>query len=95
MTVANPINHASQRYTEGNQGFGKGASFEAHVDISFGLDIVLSISGFVEAAMEAIMEISNNLVLSVLASVWCGVAFLRSPGGKNLQPKREIDECPE
>jgi hypothetical protein len=70
--------------------FGKGAFIEAHVDISFGLDIYLSVAGFVNAAKEVIMENSNSLVLAFMASVWCGVGFLRSPGGNN-PPTRTRD----
>ena len=57
---------------------GKGASIEAHVDISFGLAIGLSVAVFFETAKEKIMENSSSVVTSIMASVWCGAAFLRS-----------------
>ena len=57
---------------------GKGALIEAHVDISFGLAIGLSVAVFLKLAKETIMENSNNVVTSIMTSVWCGAAFLRS-----------------
>ena len=59
-------------------GLGKGVCIEAHIEISFGLDIYHSVNSFIETAKEVIMKNSNAIVQFVVACVWCGAAFLRS-----------------
>jgi hypothetical protein len=59
---------------------GAKARFSAVVDISFGLGIGVLAMVFGNAfnfAHEVFMKNGN----AVMACVWCGVAFLRGPGG--------------
>ncbi len=43
------------------------------IDVSFGLDLAFLAIGYVVIAKEMLM----NNTIAVLASVWCGVEFLR------------------
>ena len=61
---------------------------DTRIDISFGLDIHLSVFEIIRKVLEVVMKNSNVLVTCVLD----GVAFLRNPGGY-LQPRREIGMC--
>lgn len=59
-------------------GLGKGVLIKAHVDISFGLAVGLSVA-VLKTVKEVIMgNNSSNMVHWVMISVWCGAAFLRS-----------------
>jgi hypothetical protein len=62
------------------------ASINAHIDISFGLTIAAAVA-VLKTAKETIMGNLNGL----MASVWCGAAFLRSPVEKS-QPQTR-DRC--
>lgn len=64
-------------------GLGKEVCIEAHIEISFGLDIYHSVNSFIETAKEVIMKNSNAILHFVVACVWCGAAFLRSLVEKN------------
>lgn len=63
------------------------AHIEIHVAISFGLEIFASVLCASSIAMEEIMENSKAIYSTVVASVWCGIALLRSSGEKKFQPK--------
>lgn len=56
---------------------------EVHAAISFGLE-VFAFFGLVSVYMEVFMENSIAFFLKLTACVWCGIAFLRSSGEKNL-----------
>ena len=60
---------------------------EVQIVISFGLDVFATFYSFLSTNMEGIMK---NLNAIILASVWCGVAFLRRTKVEILQPKREM-----
>ena len=63
---------------------------EAHVVVSFGLEVfATAMGGFVFPGLEVIMNNLNAIYTSLIASVWCGVALLRSPA-KISQPEREM-----
>lgn len=51
---------------------------EVNVVISFGLEVFASIFGFAAIALEVSMKNSIAFFTSVMACVWCGIAFLRS-----------------
>jgi hypothetical protein len=57
---------------------GKGVLIEAHVDISLGLAVGLSVAALVKTVKEIIMENLSNVIHWIMTSVWCGAAFLRS-----------------
>jgi len=62
---------------------------EASVDISFGLGFTALVFWIAQAfneAKELFMSNANVLV----TTVWCGITFLREPGGERFQPKREM-----
>lgn len=65
------------------------ARIKATVDISLGLVVALWVAALATACAD-IMEIVMNNTSAVMARVWCGAAFLRSPGWVKLQPKREM-----
>ena len=51
---------------------------EVNVVISFGLEVFASIFDFIAIALEVFMKNSIAFFTSVMACVWCGIAFLRS-----------------
>ena len=51
---------------------------EVNVVVSFGLEVFASIFGFIAIALEVSMKNSIAFFTSVMACVWCGIAFLRS-----------------
>lgn len=51
---------------------------EVNVVVSFGLGVFASIFGFIAIALEVYMKNSIAFFTSVMACVWCGIAFLRS-----------------
>ena len=57
---------------------GKGVLIEAHLDISFGLVIRLSVAVLFETVKETIVENPSNVVHWIMTGVWLGAAFLRS-----------------
>ena len=59
---------------------------EAHVDIMLGLGVFATVKGFFPG-LEVYMNQLSAFFILVIASVWGGVAFLRSLV-KTLQPKR-------
>lgn len=64
---------------------------EVHVQISFGLEIFADIFVDLLASLEVIMNNSFAIFMQVMASVWCGIAFLRRLSGeRKFQPKRGI-----
>lgn len=50
---------------------------EVNVVISFGLEVFASIFGLIATALEVSMINSIAFFTSVMACVWCGIAFLR------------------
>lgn len=59
-----------------------GLEVQVHIEIngviSFGLEVFASIFGFIAIALEVSMKNSIAIFTSVMACVWCGIAFLRS-----------------
>jgi len=51
---------------------------EVNVGISLGLEVFASIFGYIAIALEVFMKNSIAFFTSVMACVWCGIAFLRS-----------------
>ena len=86
-----PPNRPVDRLSEGHgprPTLGVKARISAVVDVSFGLGLgLLAIANLdvFSFAQEVYMSNTN----AVMACVWCGVAFLRGPGGRELQPKRK------
>lgn len=80
--------------TMNHMGLGKGVCIEAHIEISFGLDIY-SVNSFIETVKEVIMKNSNAILNFVLACVWCGAAFLRSLVEKTSNPSERccVSKC--
>lgn len=62
---------------------------EMHVDISLGLEVPASVFSYFSTAMEVIMKNLSAIIGYIMASVWCGVAFLRSPAKKALTQARD------
>ena len=60
------------------------------IDISFGLGLGLLVVAFGVSFTE-IKEMLMNNANVVMASVWCGVAFLRRPGGISSNPDERYD----
>jgi hypothetical protein len=71
-------------------GLGKGVLIEAHVDISLGLAIGLSVTALIKTVKEIIMENLSNVIHWIMTSVWCGAAFLRSLVEKSPTQARDI-----
>lgn len=61
-----------------NKGLEVQVHIEVNVVVSFGLEVFASIFGFIAIALEVFMENSIAFFTSVMACVWCGIAFLRS-----------------
>lgn len=60
----------------------KGLDVKVHIEIdiaiSFGLKVFASIIGIFSTALEVFMKNSIAISTTVMACVWCGIAFLRS-----------------
>lgn len=59
---------------------------EAHVAISFGLEVFASFFGLFSAFLGVFMKNSIAFFFRSMACVWCGIAFLRSSGENNSNP---------
>lgn len=53
-------------------------NIEVNIAILFGLDVVSSAIELFDCTKESIMKYLSAIFLSVIASVWCEAAFLRS-----------------
>jgi hypothetical protein len=51
---------------------------EVQVAVSFGLAISISVVVGLLTVMEAAMKNLNAVIFSLVACIWCGIAFLRS-----------------
>lgn len=74
------------------QSLGLKARVKAAVDISFGLGLGLLVL-VIGISFSEIKELLMNNAIVVKACVWCGVAFLRGPGGNSSNPNEGYDCC--
>lgn len=68
------------------------ARIKATVDISLGLVMALWVSAL-GTSFADIREVVMNNAGALMACVWCGAAFLRSPGGSSSNPSERCGCC--
>jgi hypothetical protein len=63
---------------------------DVHVVISFGLEFFASVVIAAFNFVEGNMQNSFAMILKLMASFWCGMAFLRSSGEINSNPNERL-----